>query len=166
MHESTQKTIMIVLAIGVLLVAAFWFFYIRTQQSQYPQQQRNESPMKSIETASGLTYIVLTPPTDNAAKPTAGQKIAAHYTGWLYDANAPDNKGAQFDSSYDRGEPIVFIVGRGQVIKGWDEALLDMKVGEKRRLIIPAQLAYGTREIGPIPANSTLVFDVELVRII
>jgi FK506-binding protein 2 len=74
--------------------------------------------------------------------------------------------GNKFDASYDRGEPLTFTAGQGQVIKGWDEGLLGMKVGEKRKLTIPPNLAYGDRAVGGvIPANSTLIFETELVKI-
>ena len=86
-----------------------------------------------------------------------------HYTGWLDDNGVP---GKKFDSSVDRGEPFKFVIGVGQVIKGWDEGVLTMKVGEKRRLIIPAALGYGARGAGNvIPPNSTLIFDVELISV-
>jgi len=90
-----------------------------------------------------------------------------HYTGWLYDAKAPDNKGKQFDSSANRGLPFGFVVGVGKVIKGWDQGILGMKVGGKRTLIIPPQLAYGDKDVGNglIPPNSTLLFDIELVEV-
>ena len=107
------------------------------------------------KTDSGLMYQVVTAGGDNE-KPNPGDTISAHYTGMFLD-------GRKFDSSVDRGEPISFPVGTGRVIKGWDEALLDMKKGEKRILIIPPQLAYGSRGRGPIPPNSTLVFEVELL---
>jgi FKBP-type peptidyl-prolyl cis-trans isomerase FkpA len=105
-------------------------------------------------------------------KPGAGESIAAgkiavvHYTGWLYEASAKDNKGRQFDSSRSTGRPFRFPVGAGQVIKGWDQGVLGMKVGESRRLIIPADLAYGNSGAGGvIPPGATLVFDVDLVAI-
>jgi FKBP-type peptidyl-prolyl cis-trans isomerase FkpA len=118
-------------------------------------------------TKSGLQYNVLRPGTSDK-KPTAGKKVKVHYTGWLYDADAQGNdfKGKKFDSSKDRNEPFNFIVGVGQVIKGWDEGVLDMSVGETRRLMIPANLAYGTRGAGGIiPGNATLIFDVELLEV-
>lgn len=118
---------------------------------------------KEIKTSSGLRYVVLQAPKEGAKSPTRGKKVAVHYTGWL-DKNG--EKGAKFDSSVDRGMPFMFIVGVGQVIAGWDEAVLGMKVGEKRLLIIPANLAYGNRSVGNIiPANSTLLFEVELLEV-
>jgi FKBP-type peptidyl-prolyl cis-trans isomerase len=118
---------------------------------------------KEIKTSSGLRYVVLQAPKEGAKSPTRGKKVAVHYTGWL-DKNG--EKGTKFDSSVDRGMPFMFIVGVGQVIAGWDEAVLGMKVGEKRLLIIPANLAYGNRSVGNIiPANSTLLFEVELLEV-
>jgi FKBP-type peptidyl-prolyl cis-trans isomerase len=96
----------------------------------------------------------------------AGSVAVVHYTGWLYDAGAPENKGSKFDSSVDRNEPFSFPLGAGQVIAGWDEGVAGMKPGGKRRLVIPASKAYGDRGAGGvIPPGATLVFDVELLRI-
>jgi FKBP-type peptidyl-prolyl cis-trans isomerase FkpA len=97
---------------------------------------------------------------------TAGKLAVVNYTGWLYDASATDNKGKQFDSSLKVGQPFRFPVGAGQVIKGWDQGVAGMKVGESRRLIIPAELAYGESGAGGvIPPGATLVFDIDLVAI-
>ncbi len=99
------------------------------------------------------------------AEITSGQTALVHYTGWLYDAAAPDNKGKQFDSSVG-GEPFEFPLGAGRVIAGWDQGVVGMKVGGKRRLVIPPVMGYGERGAGGvIPPNATLVFDVELVEI-
>lgn len=96
----------------------------------------------------------------------AGSVAVVHYTGWLYDPAAEDGKGKKFDSSVDRGKPFSFPLGAGRVIKGWDEGVAGMKVGGKRRLVIPAHMAYGERGAGgAIPPGATLVFDVELLGI-
>ena len=109
------------------------------------------------KTASGLEYKIIEE--GFGVKPLSGQKIKAHYAGYLLN-------GAKFDASYDRRSPLEFQVGVGRVIKGWDEALLDMKVGEKRVLRIPSNLAYGSKGAGGIiPPDATLVFFVELVTL-
>ena len=96
----------------------------------------------------------------------AGQRAVVQYTGWLYQESAPDKKGTEFDSSRHGGEPFRFTVGAGQVIKGWDQGVVGMKIGGLRRLTIPADLAYGENGAGGvIPPGATLVFEVELVRI-
>lgn len=93
-----------------------------------------------------------------------GQIAVVHYTGWLYDADGEDGRGEKFDSSVDRGEPFRFPLGAGRVIQGWDQGVVGMKVGGKRRLVIPPDLAYGDRGAGGvIPPGATLVFDVELL---
>jgi FKBP-type peptidyl-prolyl cis-trans isomerase len=110
----------------------------------------------TVTTSSGLQYEVLTSGDGTAA--SAGDTAVVHYTGWLVD----DTK---FDSSVDRGEPFEFAIGQGNVIEGWDEAVALMKIGDKWKLTIPPDLAYGDRSIGGglIPAGSTLIFEVELL---
>lgn len=111
----------------------------------------------TITTASGLQYVILNQ--GNGAVATAGHNVSVHYTGWL-------TNGTKFDSSVDRGQPFQFPLGAGQVIKGWDEGVAGMKVGEKRKLIIPSNLGYGERGAGNlIPPNSNLIFDVELLDV-
>lgn len=95
-----------------------------------------------------------------------GQAAVVHYTGWLYDPRAPEQKGTQFDSSRKSGQPFTFVVGAGEVIRGWDEGVQGMQPGGQRRLIIPAHLGYGEAGGGNvIPPNAVLVFDVELLAI-
>jgi FKBP-type peptidyl-prolyl cis-trans isomerase len=97
---------------------------------------------------------------------TAGQKAVVQYTGWLYETSAPDKKGKEFDSSRSSGQPFSFLLGAGQVIKGWDQGVLGMQVGARRRLTIPPDLAYGDAGAGGvIPPGAALVFDVDLVAI-
>lgn len=100
------------------------------------------------------------------AEARAGKPVVVHYTGWLYDPAAADGHGKKFDSSVDRGAPFGFFLGEGKVIKGWDQGVVGMKVGGKRTLIIPPDMAYGERGAGGvIPANATLIFDVELLQV-
>ena len=114
-----------------------------------------------MTTPSGLKIIDTHP--GAGASPKAGQTCVMHYTGWLYE-NA--TKGKKFNSSVDRNEPFAFKIGVGQVIRGWEEGVLTMKVGGKRTLIIPPELGYGARGAGGvIPPNATLIFDVELLDI-
>ena len=100
------------------------------------------------------------------AEAIAGHDVSVHYTGWLYDENAPDKHGKKFDSSRDRGDPFNFPLGGGRVIKGWDQGVAGMKIGGQRTLIIPSEMGYGSRGAGgAIPPNATLVFDVELLGV-
>lgn len=99
------------------------------------------------------------------AEAVSGSRIRVNYTGWLYNAARPDQKGGQFDTSAGR-EPLTFTLGVGQVIAGWDQGLIGMKVGGQRRLVIPPSLGYGGARQGPIPANATLIFDIELLEVL
>lgn len=124
------------------------------QPTAVPSEQGSGEQI--TETGSGLQYIVLEP--GDGPRPQTGELVSVHYRGTLED-------GTEFDNSYDRGEPITFPLGRGMVIAGWEEGIALMQVGEKAKLIIPPNLAYGEQGRGEIPPNATLVFEVELVAI-
>ena len=110
-----------------------------------------------VTTASGLQYEDIVVGT--GASPSSGKTVSVHYTGTL-------TNGTKFDSSRDRGQPFQFVIGVGKVIKGWDEGVMSMKVGGRRKLTIPAQLGYGARGAGNvIPPNAMLLFDVELLDV-
>lgn len=130
---------------------------IASQNTRISRQGEKASVGAEITTPSGLKYIDEVAGTGESPKP--GQMVTVHYTGTLED-------GTKFDSSLDRGQPFTFQIGVGHVIRGWDEGVMTMKVGGKRRLIIPAQLGYGARGAGGvIPPNATLIFEVELLGV-
>ncbi|GAB4299865.1 MAG: FKBP-type peptidyl-prolyl cis-trans isomerase [Desulfuromonadia bacterium] len=119
------------------------------------EQKAPVSSPSEVTTPSGLRYQDLV--VGSGLSPVSGKLVKVHYTGWLTD-------GKKFDSSLDHGQPFVFPIGRGMVIPGWDEGVLTMKVGGKRKLIIPPQLGYGAAGAPPdIPPNATLIFEVELL---
>lgn len=114
-------------------------------------------PDQRTKTASGLEYATIAD--GSGVEATNGKNVDVHYTGWL-------TSGAKFDSSRDRGKPFTFRLGAGMVIRGWDEGVAGMRVGEQRVLVIPPELGYGARGAGGvIPPNATLVFKVELVNV-
>jgi peptidylprolyl isomerase len=134
------------LAAAVIMAALIVVPAFATQESK-----------KSVTTPSGLKYVDVV--VGKGASPTAGKQVKVHYTGTL-------ENGKKFDSSVDRKEPFSFIIGVGQVIQGWDEGVMTMKVGGKRKLTIPSKLGYGPRGAGGvIPPNATLLFDVELLDV-
>lgn len=126
------------------------------QPAPEPIVMEEVDPDDYEETESGLKYFDIVE--GDGPTPEAGQIVVVHYTGWLED-------GTQFDSSVERGQPFSFPLGQGSVIPGWDEGLSTMKVGGKRQLLIPSDLAYGDSGSGPIPPGATLIFDVELLEI-
>jgi len=140
-----------IIIIAVVVIASVVFFAFRNRSAN----QTGADDL--ITTSSGLQYKDLIVGQGPATKP--GDTVSVHYTGWLQ-----NNK--KFDSSLDRGVPFDFTLGQNQVIQGWDEGVLGMRVGGKRRLIIPPQLAYGaTGAGGIIPPNATLIFEIELLAI-
>jgi len=137
-----------------LFVSAILLAFAVVPLAPQPGQAAGE-----VTTPSGLRIIDVKPGTGPV--PQAGQTVTVNYTGWLF---VDGKKGKKFDSSLDRGEPFSFMLGQGQVIKGWDEGLATMHVGGKRTLIIPPDLGYGARGAGgDIPPGATLMFDVDLL---
>jgi FKBP-type peptidyl-prolyl cis-trans isomerase len=153
---------MIVAAIVLLVIAAaavYVYFAFNRPQAASPEGGPPEIPanVETITTASGLQYQDIVVGTGDEAAPT--NQVQVHYTGWLED-------GTKFDSSVDRNQPFEFTLTTGNVIQGWHEGVEGMKVGGKRRLIIPPDLGYGAQGYPPvIPANATLIFDVELLEV-
>src|SRR6516225_10651109 len=124
-------------------------------KAQESKMSANITQLQKIDTTLGT-----------GAEAVKGKTAVVHYTGWLYDPYAPDKKGKKFDSSLDRGSPFSFPLGGGRVIAGWDEGVVGMKVGGKRKLLIPAGLGYGARGAGyAIPPDADLVFEVEMLKI-
>ena len=120
------------------------------------------SAAEEVEIVPGLTMKKLA--NGYGREAVAGDLASVHYTGWLYDPNAADGRGNKFDSSVDRGQPFQFPLGAGRVIRGWDEGVAGMLIGEKRELKIAPELGYGNRGAGSaIPPGATLLFEVELL---
>ena len=131
------------------------------QVAEKPTETIMTANKERVTTPSGLEYIDIESGEANAATPSKGKTVIVHYTGKLDDEN-----GKKFDSSRDRGQPFSFKIGVGQVIKGWDEGVMSMKVGDRRYLYIPPELGYGASGAGGvIPPNANLFFDVELIDV-
>jgi len=127
-----------------------------TEPAPAPVAEASPAGGQEVTMPNGLKYLDMVVGTGAVAE--TGKMVTVHYTGWLTD-------GTKFDSSVDRGQPYPFQLGRGAVIKGWDEGVKGMRVGGKRKLTIPPDLGYGAGGNGPIPPNATLVFDVELLGV-
>ena len=157
-----KKPVMI--AVVVILVAAAIFFVsqrkstttnTQVDNNQATQPQTTEpTQVQNGEPKVEMVDVVV----GKGAEAVSGKSVTVHYTGTLKD-------GTKFDSSVDRKEPFTFSLGAGQVIKGWEEGIQGMKVGGKRKLTIPPEKAYGNNAVGAIPANSVLIFDVELLEV-
>lgn len=162
-----ELSITALIAAGVLLTAC------GKEQSEPVAAKTDEVPACSaqevadvqlVEIAAGLTGKTFATGCGDAAK--SGQLVVVHYTGWLLDSEAEDNRGDKFDSSRDRDQPFNFPLGAGRVIKGWDSGVVGMQIGEIRELTIAPEMAYGDRnDIAVIPAGSTLVFEIELIAL-
>lgn len=141
--------------------------------AQAPQAQPEAAPAAPLVVGSATPgpaaeqLIITDTKVGTGAEATVGATVYMHYSGWLYRPLAKNMHGKMFDSSIARGEPLDFVLGAGRVIKGWDQGIIGMKVGGKRTLIIPSELAYGARPTpgSGIPPNSALIFDVELVNV-
>lgn len=151
--------IIIVFILGGLAFTFLGNRPIQQEQTSTPAAQSQARPQEPQTAKSVENKIIIEDIKIGAgAEAKTGNTVSVQYTGTLLD-------GKKFDSSYDRGQPFSFVLGTGQVIQGWDQGVLGMKVGGKRKLTIPPSLAYGERSIGPIPANSTLVFEIELLDV-
>lgn len=148
----------------LLLVVAIVIPACSQKEAKQPEKSAASEPQAApqaqtgtVKLASGLSYTDLVP--GKGASPVSGKKVTVHYTGWLED-------GKKFDSSVDHGQPFAFRIGAGEVIPGWDEGVMSMKVGGKRKLFIPASLGYGAAGAGgAIPPNANLIFEVELLDV-
>ncbi len=154
--------LLIPLALSIIAVSGAYYLKNTTQKPSKEEIPMSQNTNRQT-TASGLSFIITKPAPADAKKAEPGDIVNVHYTGWIDDNGMP---GRMFDSSVERGEPLTFPIGVGYVIKGWDEAVLDMQVGEKRRIFIPSNLGYGARGAGAaIPPNANLIFDVEFLSI-
>ncbi len=150
MNKSTLLTLGALAIAGIGIYVGYTHFYTK------------QEAMKRITTPSGLAYEIITEAPAGAASPKTGQNVTVDYTGWLNENGQP---GKKFDSSVDRGQRFSFPLGMGFVIAGWDQAVADMKIGEKRRVYIPSALGYGAQGAGGlIPGNADLIFDIELYK--
>jgi FKBP-type peptidyl-prolyl cis-trans isomerase FkpA len=161
-RAKTRTRIIVVVAVFVLIMAGLVVF-----DSVFMKKGNAPTSVVPTPTTAPTQGLKMTEVKEGSgAEAVAGKLVVVHYTGWLYDETAPENKGTKFDSSRDRGDPFDFPLGAGHVIKGWDQGVAGMKVGGQRTLVIPPELGYGARGAGGvIPPNATLVFDVELLDV-
>ena len=172
-----EKSILLVI-IAIIAIAGFYFLLQNSQNNENENQGINQNENSKQQEANSeeenkeenkeknkeeiknenqkLEIEILEEGTGEEAE--NNDKVTVHYTGTL-------ENGTKFDSSLDRGKPFIFILGAGKVIKGWDQGVLGMKIGEKRKLTIPPELGYGSRNAGLIPPNSTLIFEIELLEV-
>ncbi len=132
--------------------------------STLPASAQEAAASSAASTPTALTLQKIDNKVGTGKEAVDGSNVSVHYSGFLYSPKAPQQHGAGFDTSIGRA-PFSFPLGAGKVIKGWDQGVAGMKVGGKRTLIIPADLAYGARAVGPIPPNANLIFEVELLDV-
>jgi FKBP-type peptidyl-prolyl cis-trans isomerase len=157
-----RRSLLLSLCLLLPVVGGCGFF--GRQPTPDEERQMQEDARKCQTDKVSLEVAEVAAGTGGEARP--GRRVAVHYTGWLFHPDKPGKQGRQFDSSRDRGEPIEFTIGQAEVIPGWEQGISGMKVGGKRTLVIPPNLAYGRTGSPPqIPANATLVFDVELAAV-
>jgi peptidylprolyl isomerase len=147
---------LILISIASLALSAFATAQTQNRTNIPANYAPTEVQGNGVKTRSGLRYWDIT--VGSGAEATRGSKVRVHYTGWLLD-------GTKFESSVDRGRPFDFKLGSDPVIPGWEEGVAGMKVGGKRQLRVPPHLGYGARRMGKIPADSTLIFDIELLAV-
>jgi FKBP-type peptidyl-prolyl cis-trans isomerase len=161
MPGAYRRSLLVSLCLMLPLAAGCGFF---GGPSPEEEQRMQEEARRSQTDRVTLEVSEVAAGTGPEARP--GRRVAVHYTGWLFHPDKPGQQGRQFDSSRDRGEPYEFTIGQREVIPGWEQGISGMKVGGKRTLIIPPNLAYGRQGSPPlIPANATLVFEVELTAV-
>lgn len=145
-----------------ILLGLFVATVIYKKKTAVPRCGKKMENVLLIDEPTGIKYELIKAPAADAKSVEKGDTAVVHYTGWLSNNG---KRGAEFDSSHSRNKPFEFNVGLGYVIKGWDEMVSRMKEGERRIVHIPAALGYGARNVGPIPANSDLIFDIELIKV-
>lgn len=138
----------------VLTLVAMCGFFMSANQCE-----KGQAGSDNTKTEAAADFKIEDIKVGTGAEPQKGDKIRVHYTGTL-------TNGTKFDSSKDRNQPFEFVLGAGQVIQGWDKGFAGMKEGGVRKLTIPPEMGYGSRSVGPIPANSTLLFEVELIKVL
>ncbi|HWH69445.1 MAG TPA: FKBP-type peptidyl-prolyl cis-trans isomerase [Candidatus Sulfotelmatobacter sp.] len=155
--RNVEKIIVLLLLVAAISIPACSQKDPATAPAAAEKTTESKAAAGATKTPSGLAFVDMVK--GSGASPTSGKNVTVHYTGWL-------ENGTKFDSSVDRGVPFTFRIGAGEVIPGWDEGVMSMKVGGKRKLIIPPQLGYGAQGAGGvIPPNATLIFEVELLNV-
>lgn len=159
MPSNGKKHLYVMIFLGTLVVAGGVYIFA-TKGFSKNRSLATPTPASTIEATMPQTdkLLIQDEVVGTGAEATAGKSVTVNYVGTLTD-------GTKFDSSYDRNQPFTFNLGAGEVIQGWDQGIVGMKVGGKRKLTIPPSLGYGSQAVGTIPANSTLIFEVELLKV-